>query len=497
MLNARLRRIEGFLIALLLFATANAAEPPSSAEGYWLGTLVAGPQKLRIQMTVDKRDDKLACSIDSLDQMAFGLRCANVVADGANFSFEIPDVSGRWAGKLSDDAKSLSGTWRQGASLPLSFERQAALQSPPERKAPAMLPAIAPVKAKDMQRVLSEDFKSSIEKGLLAKDSDVAVTIGVIGEGERHVFAFGAGTPDSVYEIGSITKTFTGLVLAQMIEQGRVQPATPIRELLPASAVAKPNGAEITLLDLVTQHSGLPRMPTNFAPADRMNPYVDYSAENMYVFISTQGVAKPADAKFVYSNLGFGLLGQALADQAKQDYSTLVRQQVLEPLCMNETFVEPTPEQRMRFAKPLLANRQPSSTWEFQSMVGAGGLRSTAGDMLTYLAAQLDSANRCKKEATHAKTLPQALARAQTVQSDSGPGMKIAYAWMYVPQTQGYWHNGGTGGYASFAFFNPKSRTAAVVLTNLAIGPPTGSLADLIGQHIGQRFQGVAAVQIE
>lgn len=117
--------------------------------------------------------------------------------------------------------------------------------------------------------------------------------------------------------------------------------------------------------------------------------------------------------------------------------------------------------------------------------------------MLSYLAAQIDSSNRCTQEGTNAKTLAQALARAQAVQAGAGPGMKIAYAWMYVPQTQGYWHNGGTGGYASFASFNPKSRTAIVVLTNLAIGPPRGSLADLIGQHIGQRLAGAPAIQIE
>lgn len=79
------------------------------------------------------------------------------------------------------------------------------------------------------------------------------------------------------------------------------------------------------------------------------------------------------------SNFGFGLLGQALANGANQDYATLVKQQVLDPLCMNDTFVEPTPEQRARFAKPLLANGQPSSTWEFQSIVGAGGLFDCGG----------------------------------------------------------------------------------------------------------------------
>jgi len=105
--------------------------------------------------------------------------------------------------------------------------------------------------------------------GLLSRPSPVGITIGVVRDGDRRVFTFGKAQPDEIFEIGSITKTFTGLLLALAIEQGKVKSDTPIRELLPQGTVAKPaSGGEITLLDLATQHSGLPRMPDNFQPKD-------------------------------------------------------------------------------------------------------------------------------------------------------------------------------------------------------------------------------------
>ena len=100
----------------------------------------------------------------------------------------------------------------------------------------------------------------------------------------------------------------------------------PVRELLPPGTVAKPDGAEIRLFDLATQRSGLPRLPDNFAPADRDNPYADYGAANLYAFLLKHGVALPANAQYLYSNLGFGLLGQALSDRAGLPYPELLKQ---------------------------------------------------------------------------------------------------------------------------------------------------------------------------
>lgn len=179
-----------------------------------------------------------------------------------------------------------------------------------------------------------------LKSGAHAPGTGIGVTIGVLRDGERRVFSFGAARPDSLFEIGSITKTFTGLMLAQMIEQQQVTAEQPVRTLLPENAVLKPSGAEITLLDLVTHSSGLPRMPSNFEPANPTNPYLDYTAERLYTYLAQQGVARPADTKPLYSNLGFGLLGQALANRAKVDYPALLNQLVTTPLCMTDTVVQ-------------------------------------------------------------------------------------------------------------------------------------------------------------
>src|SRR5262249_40930355 len=151
------------------------------------------------------------------------------------------------------------------------------------------------------------------------------------------VFSYGTAKANSIFEIGSITKTFTGLILSQMAEQGKVKLDDPVRELLPPGTVQKPAGAEITLLDLATQHSGLPRMPDNFNPGDVANPYADYHAANLYAFVAKHGVAKPNKPGFLYSNVGFGLLGQALSVRAAEPYPELLRLEVLDPLGMHDT----------------------------------------------------------------------------------------------------------------------------------------------------------------
>src|ERR1019366_6607426 len=106
------------------------------------------------------------------------------------------------------------------------------------------------------------------------------VSIAVVEHGVRSVFSYGTAKADSIFEIGSISKTFTGLILSQMQQQGKVKFDEPVRELLPPGTVAKPAGDEITLLDLATQHSGLPPLPDNFKAADPSNPYADYGPAN-------------------------------------------------------------------------------------------------------------------------------------------------------------------------------------------------------------------------
>ncbi|MGC2163287.1 MAG: serine hydrolase domain-containing protein, partial [Silvibacterium sp.] len=406
-----------FVFPLLTFAFpagALAGNDASAVNGVWLGTLYAGPQTLRIQLHLQASvAGAQNCALDSIDQKAFGIPCSNVVVNGDAVSFDVPAVNGKWSGTLSTDGKTLTGTWTQGTPLPLVMQRQATAIEPPKDAAPAFDAAMPPVKVEDLKTVLDRDLAAALKSGDLAPTTDGGVTIGVVSHGVQRVFSYGVAKPDSVFEIGSVTKTFTALLLAQMAEQGKVRLDEPVRELLPAGTATKPaSGAEITLLDLSDQHSGLPRMPDNFHPANPANPYADYDAKLLYEFIGKHGVAAPPDAPFGYSNVGVGLLGQALADRAGMSYADLLHEQITGPLEMHDTGIALTAEMKARFIAGHDAQHHPVGGWDLDALVGAGGVRSTAADMLTYLEAQLHPDALAKKDLAtpQGKTLPAAIA---------------------------------------------------------------------------------------
>jgi len=359
------------------------------------------------------------------------------------------------------------------------------LATAPSAPPPRYEQAIAPVSAADMQSVLDRDLAPARipDRGSLVPGTNAGVSIGVLKHGERQVFSYGTAKPEFLFEIGSITKTFTGLVLAKMVAQGKVRFDEPIRELLPAGTVAKPKGNEITLLDLITHHSGLPSIPENFNPADMANPYADYRAANLYAYLAKQGVAKPGGTSFDYSNLGVGLLGQGLANRAGMKYEDLVKAEVTGPLGMSDTVVTPSPEQRKRFIEGHDGRRTPVLAWDFDALAGAGGIRSTAGDMLTYLEAQLHP--------ERLGALSAAVLESHKLRAEGPVGTSIALAWFYRPDSGTYWHNGGTAGYSSYATFSPKGDYAAVVLLNTSSG-----FVEQLGDHIIQRMAGLPAVSL-
>jgi D-alanyl-D-alanine-carboxypeptidase/D-alanyl-D-alanine-endopeptidase len=466
-----------------------AAAKPSPVDGIWLGTLAAGGATLRIQVQVKSdRAGKEYCSLDSLDQGAMGLPCDNVQFKKDHFSFEVPAVKGRWSGTLAQNGDEMDGAWTQGQDLPLKLTRQAVALAPKAPEPPKYDAALAPVPVTELKAVLDRDLAAALKSGGLAPATGGGVVIGVVQHGTRRVFVYGAAKEDSIFEIGSITKTFTGLILAQMAAQHKVKLDEPVRLLLPPGTVAKPEGAEITLLDLATQHSGLPRMPDNFHPADEADPYADYRPANLYEFIGKHGVSKPANTGFNYSNVGLGLLGQALANRAAMTYPELLRAEITGPLEMHDTVVKLSPDQEKRFAQGHGPQHQAAHAWNLVAFAGAGAIRSTAGDMLAYLEAQLHP------DLIKSGTLVSALQTSHELRADSMPGMKVGLAWLFQTKTGIFWHNGATGGYSSYAFFNPKEDYAAVVLFNTTIG---GSFeADRLGEHIAQRLRGEPAISL-
>lgn len=367
-----------------------------------------------------------------------------------------------------------------------------------QRTAPATLPAMTldatpvPVTARDLRTVMDRDLRQALTTGELAPGTKRGLVIGVWKYGERRVFAYGAAKPDSIFEIGSISKTFTALILARMVAEGKVRLDEPVRELLPAETVSKPpggNDGEITLLDLATHHSGLPEWPNNVFPANRTNPLVDYGSKQLYAYVASHGVAKPGDATFQYSSLGFGLLGQALTARAGKSYADLLRQEITGPLGIADTVVTLSDEQRRRFLEGYDEQHHPVHPWDFDAFAGAGAIRSTAGDMLTYLEANLHPDKY--------PALSSALFMSHRVRDNGPQGSQMALAWFYEADSGTWQHNGATAGSSSDAFFGERTDCAAVVLMNNGPNRLSSLSPGMIGEHIRQRLAGEPALSLD
>jgi len=317
----------------------------------------------------------------------------------------------------------------------------------------------------------------------------VGIIAGVIDTQGRQVLASGkislggAQVPngDTVYEIGSITKVFTSLLLTGMIENGEVKGDDPVANFLPAGVrVPSRNGRQITLLDLSMQVSGLPRLPDNLRPPNMANPYVDYDAAKLYDFLSRHQLKRDPGERYEYSNLAVGLLGQALALKAGMRYEELLQRCIFEPLGMSSTAITLSDSLKARLAPGYSASLKPVKNWDFGVLAGCGAIRSTVNDMLKFVAANLEITD---------SPLRAAMQRMRTIKRATGmPDVEIAMGWHVYTKfdTEIWWHNGGTFGYRSFLGFNSGKKAGAVVLCNTFVDN------DDIGRHILERRNAAA-----
>jgi CubicO group peptidase (beta-lactamase class C family) len=224
------------------------------------------------------------------------------------------------------------------------------------------------------------------------------------------------------------------------------------------------HGRRITLENLATQTSGLPRLPDNMHPADKANPYADYGADQLYAFLGGYKLPRDPGAEYEYSNLGVGLLGYALSLRAQRSYEDLVRERVLTPLGMASTAITITPTLAPRFVDGHDELGGVAKHWDLPTFAGAGALRSSMTDMLAYAAANLDA---------DGGPLQQAMAAARAPRVTLDANTRIGLIW----NTQRYrgreivWHDGGTGGFFSFIGLDEARHTAIVVLSNSAREP--------------------------
>jgi len=327
----------------------------------------------------------------------------------------------------------------------------------------ALLPVCAIAFAQpddEIRKILTARIADPQKKGMIAATID--------GDGRRRIVTAGDVRADSLFEIGSVTKVFTSLLLADMAERAEVGLDDPIAKYLPEGVHAP---GPITLRQLAMHTSSLPRVPTNLSPKTLANPYVDYTPAKLYDFLNTYKLTRPPGEKWEYSNLGAGLLGHILARRAGIEYGSLVRLRIANELDMTSTYTILPAWLKDRAVKGHNALGQPVANWDWDALAGAGALWSGADDLLNFLAANLGQ----KKSG-----LAPAMAAMQKGRVPVGNGIGQSLGWHTLTRNGAdiFWKDGGTFGFTSFLAFDPKKGSGVVVLSDTF-----GDVSD-IGLHL-------------
>lgn len=322
----------------------------------------------------------------------------------------------------------------------------------------AGLPTDAEAKALIQTQLIDKKLAKGVAVALVDRDGIRVVTAGEARDG----VPLKAG---DLFEIGSITKTFTGTLLAIAAEKGEVTLDDPVEKFLPNGLKLRDrNGDPLRLVDVATQRSGLPRLADNMLPRDPKNPYADYTEENLLDFIRNVKVTRARDEAYEYSNIGFGILGYVLTRAAKApDYAALVRERIFDPLKMANSTADVS-QWRDRLTQPHDGAGRPTTIWDLPlAHAGAGAIRSTAGDMGRYVEAIAGLRNT---------PLDKALTLAITGRAQ-GPGAinPIGLAFMRVPLNERSLvnHDGGTFGSSSSLFVDPVTKEGVFVVANTSV----------------------------
>jgi serine-type D-Ala-D-Ala carboxypeptidase/endopeptidase len=302
----------------------------------------------------------------------------------------------------------------------------------------------------------------------MKKKGVVGAAVGYIQNGQTQFYFSGKTSVlsdkpisrDTIFEIGSITKVFTTLILMMLSSRGEIHLDDSIDIFLPFDQVPHFNGHKITLRHLATHSSGLPSFPSTLIPKNPKNPYKNYSIEDLYYFLQQYSLKRKPGDHFLYSNLGMGLLAHILRIKTQKSYKALILEHVLEPLSMDDSGVEITAIMKDR----MCMGHNIGKTVEFwdtpEAIVGSGGLRSNIQDMTKFLAANLgfvqtpitNFLKKCHKRLYSTET----------------SGEYCGFGWIISGTQKGdvIWHDGITGGFANFIGFNQHTQKGLVILTN-------------------------------
>lgn len=341
----------------------------------------------------------------------------------------------------------------------------------------------APVMAQEAAMPADGEIAQILSDRIGRDQANVGIAVAVIENGETRFVSHGTLTIDgtepvtehTIFEAGSITKVFTNLALAQLVNDGRIDLDAPITDYLPEGFVLpESQGRAITAFDLATHSAALSGLPPELLAGGLDNPYSGYGIEGLQAWLASYELPRPIGEAFEYNNAGTTLLGLAVANVSGADFSQVIEDQILTPLDMTETSLAltgtPLPD---AMASGHNTAREPTANWDFDTFAPAGALLTSSADLIKFIAA---ASGETGTELTPAfETM---LARTLPVEE----GTSIGLGWFITTTGQGeiVWHNGMTGGYSSFAGFDRLSGNGVVVLTNMAAQRGVND----IGMHI-------------
>lgn len=312
---------------------------------------------------------------------------------------------------------------------------------------------------------VKDHIKTRVDEGI-----NVGIVVALIDGENVEYYSYGKADlktgadvdENSIFEIGSISKTFTGIIVADEVVKGKMKLSDPISKYLSEyTKVPTRNDKSITIKDVATHSSSLPRMPDNFAPANPNNPYADYTIEMAYDFISSVELTRDIGERYEYSNLGLGMLGHILELQYDKDYEAIMVERIANPLGMNNTRIVFTPEMKKHLAKGH-NNGEEVENWDLPALAGAGAIRSSPVDMVKYVQANMGVLKTPLYEAMQLSH--------KTAYENEDQKFKIGLTWHYSNDGEIIQHGGATGGYRAFAGFIAGTEKGVVVLTNSTEG---------------------------
>ncbi len=300
-------------------------------------------------------------------------------------------------------------------------------------------------------------FKKSGPPGLM---------IGISLDGKKSFYSYGyADTvskkvfgPGTVFEVGSITKTFTANLLLQLDAKKTISIEKPLSAYIPGVEINDSVLSKVLLKDIARHTSGLPRLPTGMDNVEgyaMMQPYAYYKKENLYAFLKELRKVKPGS--YLYSNLGFGILATIMENETKNSFESLLASHIWKPLGMENSYIRSDKQQEDSATGYFYG--KPAEYWIFDCMAGAGAIKSNVTDLLKYLDAHITTENTQLADAIKKVTEP-----AHSVNTN----MQIGYGWHVLENLKHrvVWHNGGTYGFSTYAAFEPVTKCSIVLASN-------------------------------